>query len=87
MGVAVGGPTDIYQWTFDITMLNGTLFTGTDQSSVKGRFVDTYSNKVGALVSENVTLVTPDPETEHRVLMLAGLGLVGVIARSRLSRA
>jgi len=54
---------------------------------VKGRFVDTYSNKVGALVSENVTLVTPDPETEHRVLMLAGLGLVGVIARRRLSRA
>lgn len=57
-------------------------FTGTGLTSnsvlLKARYVDEFGNKVGTLVS------APVPEPESYALMLAGLGLVGVIARRRL---
>ena len=53
-GAAVPG---VYSWIFDLTMDGGALFTGALESSVKGRFVDANGDKIGALVSENVTLV------------------------------
>ena len=79
-GVAIGGD---YEWVFDLTMANGALFTGFNESSVKGRFVNSIGNKVGDLVSENVTLTTAVPEPEIYAMLAAGLGLMGFVARRR----
>lgn len=61
-------------------------FTGaglsTDGLIIKARYVDDRGHKIGTLVSDTVPVV-PEPETY--ALMLAGLGLVGVIARRRLN--
>jgi hypothetical protein len=55
-GVALGG---LLLWEFSVTMLNGDLTgTGLMGSVVKVRYVDTVDGKVGALVSENLTLQT-----------------------------
>jgi hypothetical protein len=77
---AVGG---VYSWVFDLTMDNSTLFTGLNEASVKGRFVDTSGNKVGDLVSENVTLTSPVPEPEIYAMLSIGLGLMGWVGRRR----
>jgi hypothetical protein len=80
-GAAV--PGGVYSWVFDLQMNNGALFTGALESSVKGRFVDASGAKVGAIVSENVTLTTAVPEPETYAMLLAGLGLLGFAARRR----
>jgi len=77
---AVGG---IYSWVFDLTMDNGALFTGLNQASVKGRFVDALGNKIGDLVSENITLTSPVPEPEIYAMMGVGLALMGWVGRRR----
>jgi len=83
-GAAVPGGT--YSWVFDLTMGNDALFSGLLTSSVKGRFVNAAGVKVGALVSEKVTLVTVVPEPETYAMLLAGLGLLGFAARRRKSK-
>src|SRR5437867_1098062 len=45
----VGGTLD---WTFQITLSAGLI----DPATIKARYVDGNANKVGALVSENITL-------------------------------
>jgi len=86
-GLILAGNTPVpggtYSWVFDLTMDNGLLFTGLLESSVKGRFVDANGRKVGALVSENVTLTSPVPEPEIYAMMGLGLGLMGWIGRRR----
>jgi hypothetical protein len=83
-GVAVGS---VHEWTFDLAMDNGALFTGLLQSSVKGRFVDSLGNKIGALVSENATLTPPIPEPETYALIIAGLiVLMAAVRRQRRQR-
>jgi PEP-CTERM motif len=70
-------PDGTYAWVFDITIPTGTLFTNPDQSSVKARYVDADGNKIGDLVSENITLqtgVVPEPGT----VLLLGSGLAGL---------
>jgi hypothetical protein len=76
-------PGGTYSWVFDLTMDNGLLFTGLLESSVKGRFVDANGRKVGALVSENVTLTSPVPEPEIYAMMGLGLGLIGWVGRRK----
>lgn len=80
-GVAVGG---ILDWVFDITVNNGTLFVLADSASIKARYIDSEGEKVGDLVSENITLQecctrVPEPAT----LMLLGIGLVSAGAWGR----
>jgi hypothetical protein len=54
-------PDGTYVWVFDIEVPLGGLFTGGEQASVKARYGDDYSAKVGALVSEGITLGVPEP--------------------------
>lgn len=83
-GVAVttgNGAGIDYAFTFDVTMANGALFTGLDEASIKARYVNSDNRKVGTLVSENITLSVPEPESY--AMLLAGLGLMGLIPRRR----
>jgi len=79
-GVTVPNPTP-YSWVFDLTMDNGVLFTTPNSSSIKARYVDAGGVKVGALVSENLTLtIVPEPST---ALLVALGGSVLAARRSR----
>ena len=78
---AVTAPNGTYSWVFDLTMNNGALFTALNSSSIKARYTDANGVKVGALVSENLTLtIVPEPSTG----LLVGLG--GSILAARRSR-
>lgn len=73
-GAAIGGTL---AWTFDQKMANGSLFTDPLQASVKVRYVNAGGYKVGALVSEKITLQAarvPEPTS----LLLLGAGLAGI---------
>lgn len=74
-GIPIGFNSGILSWTFDQTINNGSLFTNPLTSTIKARYVNSNGNKVGALVSENITLQqVPEPST----LLLLGSGLVGL---------
>jgi len=74
-GVSVlGGP---YNFVYDVTVDSGTLFTGLNAASVKALYVDSNGNKVGALMSEDITLQTVTATPEPASLGMAGLALVG----------
>ncbi len=88
-GTAIGGTL---AWTFDVTVDNGTLFTLADAATIKARYVDSAGEKVGALVSEGITLQTSSstsstssttggtsgeiPEPNSSGLVFLGLGAV-----------
>jgi hypothetical protein len=67
-------PGATYAWAFDVEIESGGLFTGTDEASVKARYVSSTGLKVGALVSENLTLSVPEPSA---AFLLAGATVVG----------
>ncbi len=79
-GALVDGST--YSWVFDISMAHGALFTGIDEASVKGRFTNGNDHHVGAVTSMPIT-ITQVPEPETYAMFLAGLGLMGFMARRR----
>lgn len=94
-GVAInkgnGVGTD-YTWVFDVTVANGKLFADDDLSSIKARFVNSNGAKVGDLLSEKiglttVTTVSAVPEPETYAMLMAGLGLMGCVARRRMRAA
>jgi hypothetical protein len=76
---AVGGTLT---WEWDLEVDTGTLFTGPFESSIKARYVDGDRNKVGDLVSENITLQIPEPAT----LALLGLGTAALALAGRRRR-
>ena len=81
VGIGVGGTLD---WTFDITINNGTLFTDPLEASIKARYVGDNGIKVGALVSENITLQQQVPEPSTLLLLGSGLAGLGLWRRFKL---
>jgi hypothetical protein len=70
-----------YVWVWDLEIDAGTLFTGPFESSIKVRYVDENNDKVGDLVSENITLqVIPEPAS---AALLGGGLLALALARRR----
>jgi len=70
-------------FSFDVMTVKGEFFSGFEKSPVKGRFVDIIGNKAGDPVLENGTTTNPAPEPQIYTMMLAGLGLMGYVARRR----
>jgi hypothetical protein len=71
-------------WVFDVEMDTGSLLTGSDEASVKARYVDEGGDKVGDLVSEPISLQTegpPQEAPEPGTLMLLGSGLAGLFLK------
>lgn len=74
-------PDGVYTWVFHLEMETGGLFVDLGEASVKARYVSGPSrHKIGALVSENITLtLVPEPSTAA----LVGLGASILAGRRR----
>ncbi len=69
----------LYSWIFDLLIPHDSLLT---IASIKVRYVDANSNKVGSLVSENISL----PDGDAGTFELLGFGLLSVGAALLLER-
>lgn len=78
-GVQLPGP---YDFAFDVTVNNGTLFTDPLQASIKARYVDDGGVKAGALLSENISLQVV-PEADSYAMLALGLAILGIAVRRR----
>ena len=69
-------PGATYSWVFQIEVPTGSLSVGTDEASVKARYVSSNGIKKGALVSESITLTNvPEPRLGLLALALSSLAL------------
>ena len=78
---AAAVPDGTYAWVFDLTTTG--LFTGSDQASIKARYTDNSGNKVGALLSEDITLQPAPSVPEPASIVLLGSGLLGLAGTLR----
>jgi hypothetical protein len=68
-------PGGLLSWVFDVDVTGG-LLAGTNQATIKARYVDANNVKVGALVSEDITLGPPTTTVpEPATLALLGIGV------------
>jgi hypothetical protein len=88
-GYPSAGLGSILEWNFAIATPAGGLFDGTNESSIKARYVNDDGKKVGDLVSENIRAQThgvPEPVS----LEIFGFGLLAagalVYRRTRRNR-
>lgn len=74
-----------YDFVFDITVDNGALLTGTNAASIKALYVNSDGKKVGALLSQDITLQIASAPEPSSALML-GSGLFGALLLLRRTR-
>jgi MYXO-CTERM domain-containing protein len=90
-GAALGGTL---VFTFDETIALGSLITSNLGASIKAQYVNAAGSKVGALVSEGITLQTsssgisstgsaPEPSSSSLALLAVGLLAAGLGARRK----
>jgi hypothetical protein len=79
-GAVIPGP--VLTWVFDVDV-SSPLLTAANAASIKARYVDSNNVKVGALVSENITLGTPVPEPATFGLLALGFSVVAARRRTR----
>jgi hypothetical protein len=81
LSFAAAVPDGTYSWVFDLTTTG--LFTMPNEASIKARYTDSSGNKVGGLVSEDITLQRSDAVPEPTSLLLLGSGLMWVFGFSK----
>jgi hypothetical protein len=79
-GAVIPGP--VLRWVFDVDV-SSPLLTAANAASIKARYVDSNDVKVGALVSENITLGTSVPEPATLGLLALGLSVTAARRRRR----
>ncbi|MBZ5647043.1 MAG: PEP-CTERM sorting domain-containing protein [Acidobacteriia bacterium] len=88
-GAPVIGSGTPLVWVFHLTIPHGSLATALNGASIKARYVDKHGNKVGSLLSENITdsqHLPPPQVPEPGTMVLFGSGLLGLatVVRGRL---
>lgn len=71
-GALIPGP--LLRWVFDVDVASA-LLMGTNEASIRARYVSPGGAKVGALVSENITLGPPVSVPEPSTLGMLAIGL------------
>jgi hypothetical protein len=77
----IGGTTDT--WVFLLNVNDGVPNFTSGTGSFKAHFTDLFGNKVGSLLSEDVTFGTPVPEPATLVLFGTGLAAAATAIRRR----
>jgi hypothetical protein len=83
---ALGSSSDIYvAWQNSVSPAQATVFSGLANLTAGGQnvFATTYVDALGATHFKMAVAVAAVPEADTSAMMLAGLGLMGLVARRR----